>query len=35
MKYTNDDGKEVIEYANRHAVMHLSGVEKKRQKELM
>ncbi|XP_031565480.1 prostaglandin E synthase 2-like [Actinia tenebrosa] len=35
MKSTNDDGKEVIEYANRHAVMHVTGVDKNKQKELM
>ena len=35
MKSTNNDGKEVIEYANRHAIMHLTGVDKTTQKSLM
>ncbi|KAK3747835.1 hypothetical protein QZH41_015986, partial [Actinostola sp. cb2023] len=35
MKSTNEDGKAVLEYANRHAVMHLTGVDKSTQKKIM
>lgn len=35
MKSTNEEGKEITEYANRHAVMHVTGVDKNTQKSLM